>query len=198
MTGKREEHRMAYPQLTEEPGALATAAAIREGRLSVTEAVDAAIVRLEHLDASIDALAVPNFEAAYAAARALDAAGPPKDGGGDQPLFGVPMTMLPEVRDSSGDLRACCAPKWQTWPNNVRSEIPLRAPRSSYHPTISPSHGFVTAPEVALSRAFCPVTIALPGAKRSPASRPRVVRVQGATNPRGRLGRHVSFRADPR
>jgi amidase len=80
---------MAYPQLTDEPGALATAAAIRDGRLSVAEAVDAAIVRLEHLDANIDALAVPNFEAAYAAARALDAAGPR----GDQPLFGVPMTI---------------------------------------------------------------------------------------------------------
>jgi amidase len=55
---------MAYPQLTEEPGALATAAAIRAGKLSVAEAVDAAIVRIEHLDSAIDALAVPNFEAA--------------------------------------------------------------------------------------------------------------------------------------
>jgi amidase len=80
---------MAYPQLTEEPGALATAAAIRAGKLSVAEAVDAAIVRIEHLDSSIDALAVPNFAAAYAEARALDAAGP-RDG---QPLFGVPMTI---------------------------------------------------------------------------------------------------------
>lgn len=80
---------MAYPQLTDKAGALATAAAIREGRLSVAEAVDAAIVRVEKLDATIDALAVPNFEAAYAAARAADAAGP-RD---DQPLFGVPMTI---------------------------------------------------------------------------------------------------------
>ena len=32
---------MAYPQLTEEPGALATAAAIRAGKLSAVEAVDA-------------------------------------------------------------------------------------------------------------------------------------------------------------
>lgn len=80
---------MAYPQLTEEPGALETAAAIRAGQLSVAEAVDAAITRIEHLDATIDALAVPNFEAAYAEARALDAAGPCDD----QPLFGVPMTI---------------------------------------------------------------------------------------------------------
>ena len=80
---------MAYPQLTDKPGVRATAAAIRARQLSVAEAVDAAIVRIEHCDESIDALAVPNFEAAYAAARALDAAGP----GEHQPLFGVPMTI---------------------------------------------------------------------------------------------------------
>jgi amidase len=80
---------MAYPQLTEEPGALETAAAIRAGHLSVAEAVDAAITRIERLDATINALAVPNFAAAYAAAKALDAAGPRAD----QPLFGVPMTI---------------------------------------------------------------------------------------------------------
>ncbi|WP_086617370.1 amidase family protein [Erythrobacter tepidarius] len=80
---------MAYPQLTRQPGALATSTAIRAGKMSVAEAVDAAIVRIEQLDSSIDALAVPNFEAAYAEARALDAAGPRPD----QPLFGVPMTI---------------------------------------------------------------------------------------------------------
>ena len=80
---------MAYPQLTDKPGALATAAAIREGKTSVAEAVDAAIVRVEQFDSAIDALAVPNFEAAYAAAKALDAQGPRED----QPLFGVPMTI---------------------------------------------------------------------------------------------------------
>lgn len=80
---------MAYPQLTEAPGALATAAAIRAGTLSVAEAVDAAVTRVERLDAAIDALAVPRFAEAYAEAKALDAAGP-RD---DQPLFGVPMTI---------------------------------------------------------------------------------------------------------
>ncbi|TAD83263.1 MAG: amidase [Sphingomonadales bacterium] len=80
---------MAYPQLTDKAGALATAAAIGRGTMSVVEAVDAAIVRVEKLDSTIDALAVPNFEAAYAEARALDAAGPRSD----QPLFGVPMTI---------------------------------------------------------------------------------------------------------
>jgi amidase len=80
---------MAYPQLTGEAGALATAAAIRAGKLSVAEAVDAAIVRVEQLDATIDALAVPDFERAYETARAMDRQSP----GPDQPLYGVPMTI---------------------------------------------------------------------------------------------------------
>ncbi|MFO6447669.1 amidase family protein [Erythrobacter sp. NE805] len=80
---------MAYPQLTREPGALATAAAIRAGTLSAVAAVEAAISRIAERDAEIDAVAVPDFERAVAAARALDAAGPR----GDQPLFGVPMTI---------------------------------------------------------------------------------------------------------
>ena len=80
---------MAYPQLTDKPGALATAAEIRDGRRSVAETVDAAIVRIEKLDSNIDALAVPDFERAYEAAKAMDKAGP----GPDQPLFGVPMTI---------------------------------------------------------------------------------------------------------
>ena len=92
---------MAYPQLTDKPGALATAAAIRAGEMSVVEAVDAAIVRIEHLDADIDALAVPDFERAYDAAKALDAAGP----GENQPLFGVPMTIK-ESFDIEG-LQSC-------------------------------------------------------------------------------------------
>ncbi len=80
---------MAYPQLTDKSGALATAAAIRAGKLSVAEAVDAAITRAGRLDAEIDALAVPDFERACAAAKAMDAEGP----GDNQPLFGVPMTI---------------------------------------------------------------------------------------------------------
>lgn len=80
---------MAYPQLTSEPGALATAALIRAGKMSAVEALDAAIERIEHYDAEINALAVSNFAGAFSDARALDAAGP-RD---DQPLFGVPMTI---------------------------------------------------------------------------------------------------------
>ena len=80
---------MAYPQLTDKPGALATAAAIRAGKLSVAEAVDAAIVRVEKFDSTIDALAVPDFERAYETAKAMD--NTPRRLG--QPLYGVPMTI---------------------------------------------------------------------------------------------------------
>ena len=92
---------MAYPQLTDKPGMIETAAAIRAGKLSVAEAVDAAITRIEHLDADIDALAVPDFERAYATARAMDEDGP----GGDQPLFGVPMTVKESF--DVGGLQSC-------------------------------------------------------------------------------------------
>ena len=80
---------MAYPQLTDKPGAIENAAAVRAGTLSVAEAVDAAITRVERHDGDINALAVPNFEQAYKQAEAMDAAGPAPD----QPLFGVPMTI---------------------------------------------------------------------------------------------------------
>jgi amidase len=80
---------MAYPQLTREPGALATAAAIRAGKMTAAEAVEAAISRIAEHDDGIDAVVVPDFERAVAAAKVLDAAGPRED----QPLFGVPMTI---------------------------------------------------------------------------------------------------------
>lgn len=80
---------MAYPQLTDKAGALATALAIRTRKISVAEAVDAAITRAGRLDAEIDAIAVPNFERACETARAMDNA--PRRL--DQPLFGVPMTI---------------------------------------------------------------------------------------------------------
>lgn len=80
---------MAYPKLTDQPGALATARMIAAGELSPREAVDAAISRIEKLDAHVNALAVPDFERALTAAKALDGAIP----GADQPLFGVPMTI---------------------------------------------------------------------------------------------------------
>lgn len=80
---------MAYPKLTDQPGALATARQIAAGDLSPTEAVDAAIARIEKLDVHINALAVPDFERAVEAARAMDGKAPTSN----QPLFGVPMTI---------------------------------------------------------------------------------------------------------
>ena len=47
---------MAYPQLTDKAGVLATALAIRTRKISVAEAVDAAITRAGRDDAAIDAL----------------------------------------------------------------------------------------------------------------------------------------------
>ena len=80
---------MAYPQLTGEPGAIALAAQIRSGSLSPVDAVEAALARIEDLDADIDAVVVCDFDRARDAARALAQNGP-RD---DQPLYGVPMTI---------------------------------------------------------------------------------------------------------
>lgn len=80
---------MAYPQLTDKAGVLATALAIRTRKISVAEAVDAAITRAGRDDAAIDALAVPDFGRACETARAMDNA--PRQL--NQPLFGVPMTI---------------------------------------------------------------------------------------------------------
>ncbi len=80
---------MAYPQLTKKPGALETAAAIRRGDMSPYEAVEAAIARIEHLDAHINAVVVPDFDRALDRARAMDAS----HIADSQLLFGVPMTI---------------------------------------------------------------------------------------------------------
>ncbi len=96
---------MAYPKLTDKPGALETARAIRAGEISVAEAVDAAITRIEHFDAEVNALAVPDFERASATAKAMDASGVPQGAAANQPLFGVPMTIK-ESFDVEG-LQSC-------------------------------------------------------------------------------------------
>ena len=80
---------MAYPKLTDKPGALETAAAIRAGEISPSEAVDAAIVRIEELDTHVNAIAVCDFERAAANAHEMDGKAPRAD----QPLYGVPMTV---------------------------------------------------------------------------------------------------------
>ena len=79
---------MAYPKLTKKPGAIETAEAIRRGEMSPIEAVDAAIARIEHDDAHINAVVVTDFDRARARAKEMG-----KTPGEDQPLFGVPMTI---------------------------------------------------------------------------------------------------------
>ena len=81
--------RMSYPKLTDKPDAVETAAAIARGSLSPSEAVAAAISRIEKLDAHINAVIVTDFDRAMDTARAMDGTRPRAD----QPLFGVPMTV---------------------------------------------------------------------------------------------------------
>jgi amidase len=76
-----------YPRLTQEPGAIATAAMIARGELSPLEAVDAAIARIEALDGPINAVVIRDFDRARDTAKAMTTPGP------DQPLFGLPMTI---------------------------------------------------------------------------------------------------------
>jgi amidase len=80
---------MAYPRLTKKPGALELAAKIRRGELSPYEAVEATIARIEKDDAHINAVVVTDFDRALESARAMDAS----KARGDQPLYGVPMTV---------------------------------------------------------------------------------------------------------
>ena len=80
---------MAYPKLTDQPGALEIAARIRNGEISPHEAVEDAIARIEHLDVHVNAVAVCDFERAIETAKAMDGQTP----GEHQPLFGVPMTI---------------------------------------------------------------------------------------------------------
>lgn len=80
---------MNFPVLTSQPGALGTAAMIARGELSPPEVVDAAIARIEKLDAHINAVVVCDFERARDTAQAMARTG----AGKNQPLFGVPMTI---------------------------------------------------------------------------------------------------------
>ncbi|MFZ9395697.1 MAG: amidase family protein [Erythrobacter sp.] len=80
---------MSYPKLTDKPGVLELAAAIRAGKISPHEAVEDAIARIEHLDVHVNAVAVCDFERAIATAKTMDKLSPRPD----QPLFGVPLTV---------------------------------------------------------------------------------------------------------
>jgi amidase len=78
-----------YPQLTDQPGACATIAAIAAGDLTPTQACEAAIARIETQDGAINAVVIRDFERARAAAAELTSKG--RQPG--QPLFGLPMTV---------------------------------------------------------------------------------------------------------
>lgn len=80
---------MAYPQVTSEPGAIDLARQIAQGALSPLEAVDAAISRIEQADPAINSVVVHDFDRARDTARLAGERGAQ----GDQPLFGVPMTV---------------------------------------------------------------------------------------------------------
>lgn len=85
-------------QELEHMGACETADAIREGRLTAREAVDAAIARIEARNGPINAVIVKDYERARAQADAMDAAGLKGDA---RPLVGVPMTVK-ESNDVEG------------------------------------------------------------------------------------------------
>ncbi|WAP55764.1 amidase [Streptomyces sp. S465] len=66
------------------------AAALRAGEVSSAELTDEAIARIEREDKAINAICVPDFDRARAAARGADQA---RARGEDRPLLGVPVTV---------------------------------------------------------------------------------------------------------
>ncbi|MBF9072765.1 amidase [Streptacidiphilus fuscans] len=66
------------------------AAAMRAGDVSSVELTDAAIARIERDDKAINAICVPDFDRARAAARDADQA---RARGEDRPLLGIPVTV---------------------------------------------------------------------------------------------------------
>jgi amidase len=81
---------MSIARLHSEPSAIELARQIAAGTISATEAVDAAIGRIEKLDGPINAVVVRDFERAREAAKAADAR---RAEGVAGPLNGVPMTV---------------------------------------------------------------------------------------------------------
>ncbi|WP_133365637.1 amidase family protein [Qipengyuania sediminis] len=79
---------MAYPRLTDQPGVAEIVEAVRRGECTPFEVAERAVARIERLDAHINAVVVPDFDRALAAARALG-----ETPGPHQPLFGVAMTV---------------------------------------------------------------------------------------------------------
>lgn len=74
------------------------AAALRAGVVTSVELTDAAIARIERDDKAINAICVPDFDNARAAARAADRA---RARGEDRPLLGIPVTVK-ESYDMAG------------------------------------------------------------------------------------------------
>jgi amidase len=72
------------------PTAEELAAALRAGAVSSVELTDEAIARIERDDKTINAICVPDFDRARAAARAADQA---RARGEDRPLLGIPVTV---------------------------------------------------------------------------------------------------------
>ncbi|MCF6420972.1 amidase [Amycolatopsis tucumanensis] len=66
------------------------AAALRAGAVSSVELTDEAIDRIEREDKAVNAICVPDFDRARAAARAADRA---RARGEDRPLLGIPVTV---------------------------------------------------------------------------------------------------------
>jgi Asp-tRNA(Asn)/Glu-tRNA(Gln) amidotransferase A subunit family amidase len=65
-------------------------AALRAGAVTSVELADEAIARIERDDTAINAICVPDFDRARAAARAADRA---RAAGDDRPLLGIPVTV---------------------------------------------------------------------------------------------------------
>ena len=73
-------------------------AALRAGEVTSAELTDAAIARIERDDKTINAICVPDFDRARAAARGADRA---RARGEDRPLLGIPVTVK-ECYDIAG------------------------------------------------------------------------------------------------
>ena len=72
------------------PTAEQLAAALRAGEVTSAELTDEAIARIEQDDKEINAICVPDFDRARAAARDADQA---RARGADRPLLGIPVTV---------------------------------------------------------------------------------------------------------
>src|SRR5436309_3061907 len=68
----------------------ALTAALRAGEVTSVELTDEAIARIERDDKAINAICVPDFDRARAAARRADEA---RASGEDRPLLGIPVTV---------------------------------------------------------------------------------------------------------